>query len=221
MVREKNRLSMLQALVTTRHYSAHCTLSDQTRPRCGGMRYIYGPFTKKTARLRLKKKHPRQNSTRRRCTTTRTQNRHKDENMHTRRLTRRQEHEEREQEANRLHRRRRGPRGRQWTGPVADERPREAECHRPYGGQQPEHLQGQCACDAERKTIHDADTIPRNRARNQQFLLATRLVTKGVKEVDCAPVSQNVKETHKLTVEAARCRHNQRQESLVAVMEVI
>ena len=53
-----------------------------------------------------------------------------------------------------------------------------------------------------------------------QFL-ATGLVTKGVKEADSALVSQNVKETHKLTVEAARCRHNQRQESLVAVMEVI
>jgi len=39
---------------------------------------IYGLFTKRTARLRLKRKHPRQNSTMRRCTTARTQNRHKD-----------------------------------------------------------------------------------------------------------------------------------------------
>ena len=34
-------------------------------------------------------------------------------------------------------------------------------------------------------------------------------------------MSQDVKETHKLAVKAARCRHNQRQESLVAVLQVI
>ena len=33
-----------------------------------------------------------------------------------------------------------------------------AEYYCPYGGQRPEHLQGQCALDAERKMIHDADT---------------------------------------------------------------
>ena len=53
-----------------------------------------------------------------------------------------------------------------------------------------------------------------------QFLV-TGLVNKGGKEADSEPVNQNVKETHDLTVEAARCRHNQRQESLVVVMEVI
>jgi hypothetical protein len=149
--------------------------SSPTRSVGAHAHYVYGLFAERTARLRLKRKHPRQNSTVRRCNTACTQKRHKHRQAQrrhehkcvTRRLPRRQEPKEREQKIDRLHPRKRGPRGRQWTGPVADERPRGAECDRPYGEQRPEHLQGQCARGAERKTIHDADTIPRNRARDQ------------------------------------------------------
>jgi hypothetical protein len=72
-----------------------------------------------------------------------------------------------------------------------------------------EYRHGRCARNAERKTIRDADTIPRSRAHNQ--------VIQSL-EADGTLVSQDVKETHKLAVQVARCQHDQRQESLVVVM---
>ena len=91
---------------------------------------------------------------------------------HIQRLTRHQDAGKREQNTDlRCQRdenlRRRSPPRRRGTGRVADERPQEAECCRPCGRQQPEHQQGRCARDAERKRIHDADIVPRNRAHNQ------------------------------------------------------
>ena len=41
---------------------------------------------------------------------------------------------------------------------MADERPREAECYRPYGRQRPEHRQGQCARD-EPLTLSVSDRV--------------------------------------------------------------
>ena len=79
---------------------------------------------------------------------------------HIQRLTRHQDAGKREQKTDlRCQRdenlRRRSPPRRRGTGRVADERPQEAECCRPCGRQQPEHQQGRCARDAERKRIHD------------------------------------------------------------------
>ena len=53
-----------------------------------------------------------------------------------------------------------------------------------------------------------------------QFLVA-RLIMQGGEEADGTLVSQDVKKTHEFAVEAARCRHNQREKGLVVVTEVI
>ena len=49
-----------------------------------------------------------------------------------------------------------------------------------------------------------------------QFFVARPIIKSG-EEANGTPVSQDVKETHKFAMETARCRHNQREESLVVV----
>ena len=63
--------------------------------------------------------------------------------------------------------------------------------------------------------------LEEERAPSLAQFLVRRLVVEGVEEADDTPVSQDVEETHKFATEAARCRHNQGQESLVAITELI
>jgi hypothetical protein len=52
-----------------------------------------------------------------------------------------------------------------------------------------------------------------------QFLIAG-LITKCCSEVEGTPVSPGIEEMQKFAVKAARCQYNQRQESLVVIMQV-
>ena len=65
--------------------------------------------------------------------------------------------------------------------------------------------------------------LEEERAATLTHFLVARLVLQGGEEADCALVSQKVEETREITVESARCRHNQREdkESLVMVTEVV
>ena len=63
--------------------------------------------------------------------------------------------------------------------------------------------------------------LKEERAATLTQFLVTRLVMQGGEEADGPLVSQDVQETHKFAVEAAGCRHNQREKGLVVVTEVI
>ena len=63
--------------------------------------------------------------------------------------------------------------------------------------------------------------LKEKRATTLTQFLVTRLVIQGGEEADGTLVSQDVKKTHEFAVEAARCRHNQREKGLVVVTEVI
>jgi len=63
--------------------------------------------------------------------------------------------------------------------------------------------------------------LKEERAATLTQFLVTRLVMQGGEEADGPLVSQDVQETHEFAVEAARCRHNQREKGLVVVTEVI
>jgi hypothetical protein len=57
--------------------------------------------------------------------------------------------------------------------------------------------------------------LKEERAATLTQFLVTRLVMQGGKEADGTLVSQEVKETREFAVEAAGCRHNQREKGLV------
>jgi len=63
--------------------------------------------------------------------------------------------------------------------------------------------------------------LKEERAATLTQFLVTRLVMQGGEEADGTLVSQDVQKTHEFAVEAARCRHNQREKGLVVVTEVI
>jgi hypothetical protein len=63
--------------------------------------------------------------------------------------------------------------------------------------------------------------LKEERAAALKQFLVTRLVLQGGEEADGPLVSQDVQETHKFAVEAAGCRHNQREKGLVVVTEVV
>ena len=63
--------------------------------------------------------------------------------------------------------------------------------------------------------------LKEERAATLTQFLVTRLVMQGGKEADGTLVSQEVKETREFAVEAAGCRHNQREKGLVVMTEVI
>ena len=63
--------------------------------------------------------------------------------------------------------------------------------------------------------------LKEERAATLTQFLVTRLVMQGGEEADGALVSQDVQKTHEFAVEAAGCRHNQREKGLVVVTEVI
>ena len=63
-------------------------------------------------------------------------------------------------------------------------------------------VSGLSTCKANARVV-----LKEKRSTTLTQFLVTGLVTKGVEEADSAPVSQNVKETHKLNVEAARFLH--------------
>ena len=100
--------------------------------------------------------------------------------------------------------------GRQRTGAAAGKRPREAECYRPYEG---------CTKGGGLSTgkADAREMLKERRATALTQFFAARLIFKSGEEADGTPVSQEVKETHKFAMETARCRHNQREESLVVV----
>ena len=77
------------------------------------------------------------------------------------------------------------------------------------------HAEGNCL-SASKSDAHAM--LKEKRSTTLTQFLVTGLITKCFKEADGTLVSQDVKETHKLAVEAAGCRHNQRQESLVVIM---
>jgi hypothetical protein len=63
--------------------------------------------------------------------------------------------------------------------------------------------------------------LKQERAATLTQFLVTRLIMQGGEEADGTLVSQDVKKTHEFAVQAARCRHNQREKGLVVVTEVI
>ena len=63
--------------------------------------------------------------------------------------------------------------------------------------------------------------LKEERAATLTQFLVTRLVMQGGEEADGTLVSQDVQKTREFAVEAARCRHNQREKGLVVVTEVI
>jgi hypothetical protein len=63
--------------------------------------------------------------------------------------------------------------------------------------------------------------LKEERAATLTQCLVTRLVMQGGEEADGTLVSQDVQETREFAVEAAGCRHNQREKGLVVAREVI
>jgi hypothetical protein len=63
--------------------------------------------------------------------------------------------------------------------------------------------------------------LKEERAATLTQFLVTRLVVQGGEEADGTLVSQDVQKTREFAVEAARCRHNQREKGPVVVTEVI
>ena len=63
--------------------------------------------------------------------------------------------------------------------------------------------------------------LKEERAATLTQFLVTRLVMQGGEEADGTLVSQDVQKTREFAVEAAGCRHNQREKGLVVVTEVI
>jgi hypothetical protein len=60
--------------------------------------------------------------------------------------------------------------------------------------------------------------LKEERAATLTQLLVARLVMQGGEEADGPLVSQDVQETHKFAVEAAGCRHNQREKGPVIIL---